>query len=67
MDQDPHRAVPLDALLLFQRRGVVGELADSMYITCGSVGNVKVMQRIGQEIAADLVQSRVDGVILPAT
>ena len=67
VDQDPDRAAPLDALRHYEHRGDIGGLLDWMYVTCGSVGNVRVMQRIGQEIAADLVQQGVDAVILSAT
>ena len=67
VDQDPDRAVPLDGLRYYAQTAEIAGLVDWLYVTCGSVGNVRVMQRIGQEIAVDLSREGVDAVVLSAT
>jgi glycine reductase len=65
--EDPDRVVPVDALRALEREGVFGALDDRLYVTVGvgtSVGNAR---RFGEEIARDLRDREVDGVILTAT
>jgi glycine reductase complex component B subunit gamma len=64
---DPDRVVPVDALRALERAGAFGALDDRLYVTVGvgtSVGNAR---RFGEEIARDLRDREVDGVILTAT
>jgi glycine reductase len=65
--QDPNRVVPLDALRVLEREGVIGKLLDEVFVTVGNIGSLNAMKRIGAEIAATLVQRGVQGVVLPAT
>jgi betaine reductase len=65
--EDPDRVLPVDALRQLEMEGVIGKLFDTILVTCGSVGNVGVMRRIGREMAAMLAAAKVDGVVLPAT
>ena len=67
VDLDPDRAVSLDALRHFERTGEIGAVSGRMFVTCGSVGNVEVMKRIGREMADELIKTGVHGVILSAT
>ncbi len=67
VNADPNRAVPLDALRQLESRQVLKRLHDCFYVTTGSGGNVEVMQRLGREIAQELLDARVDGVLLTAT
>jgi glycine reductase len=65
--EDPDRVVPLDALRALERAGSFGSLDDRLYVTVGvgtSVGNAR---KFGEEIARDLHDRGVDGVILTAT
>jgi glycine reductase len=64
---DPDRVVPLDAMRSLERAGRFGALDDRLYVTVGvgtSVGNAR---RFGEEIARDLRDRDVQGVILTAT
>jgi glycine reductase len=65
--EDPDRVVPVDALRALERAGEFGALDDRMYVTVGvgtAVGNAR---RFGQEIARDLRERNVQGLILTAT
>lgn len=65
--EDPDRVVPVDALRLLERAGTFGALDDRLYVMVGvgtSVGNAR---RFGEEIARDLQERDVQGVILTAT
>mgnify|MGYP005810336231 CR=1 FL=1 len=67
VNADPNRNMPVDALRRLEEEGVIGSLHDELFVTCGSVGNVGVMRRIGREIADALKKERIDGVIVPST
>lgn len=65
--EDPDRVVPVDALRALERAGRFRALDDRLYVTVGvgtSVGNAR---RFGEEIARDLRDRDVQGVILTAT
>ncbi len=64
---DPHRAVPLDAARALVKAGVIGSLCDHYYVTTGNMANIKVMERIGREMAEDMKSQGVEAVILTAT
>ncbi|PWU21395.1 MAG: glycine/betaine/sarcosine/D-proline family reductase selenoprotein B [Candidatus Rokuibacteriota bacterium] len=66
-NDDPDRAVPLDAARRLERDGVIGRLHDHYYVTTGNMANIKTMTRIGAEIAQDLTRHGVQAVILTAT
>ncbi len=63
---DPHQVLPLDAL-----RGLEGEaygrLHPAYYVTAGVGTAVSAAQRMGAEIAAELVAADIGGVVLTAT
>ena len=67
VDADPNRAVPLDALRQLESEKVIDSLHDCFYVTTGSGGSVQVMKQLGREIAQELVDAKVDGVLLTAT
>jgi glycine reductase len=67
VNADPNRNVPVDALRALEAEGKIGRLHDEYLVTCGSVGNVGVMRRIGREMAEVLKRERIDGVIVPST
>ncbi len=64
---DPNRMVPVDALRELVRRGEIGELLDSYYVTCGNHGILSQMAQHTREIAADLLAQKVGAALLVAT
>jgi glycine reductase len=66
-NEDPNRAVPLDAVRTLEREGVIGRLYDHYYVTTGNMANIKTMARIGAEIARDMRAQGVQAAILTAT
>ncbi|MBI4522614.1 MAG: glycine/betaine/sarcosine/D-proline family reductase selenoprotein B [Deltaproteobacteria bacterium] len=69
MNQNPHYGVPLDAVRALEAEGIIGrgKLYPAYYVVPGNQGSPSVMKRIGQEIAADMKASGIDGVLLVAT
>ncbi len=67
INRNPHYGVPLDALRALEAKKAIRRLYHSYYVVPGSQGIPSVMQRIGQEIAADLSSEGVDGVLLVST
>lgn len=66
-DDDPDRAVPLDAARRLEKEGVIGRLYDYYYVTTGNMANIKTMARIGAEIAQDMKAHGIEAAILAAT
>ena len=66
-NDDPDRAVPLDAARRLEREGVIGRLYDHYYVTTGNMANIKMMARIGAEMAQDMKREGIEAVILTAT
>ena len=64
---DPNRLLPLDAVRELARRGEIGDLVESYYVTCGNHGILSQMAQHAREIAADVRKQHVDGVLLVAT
>ena len=69
MNQNPHYGVPLDALRALEAEGAIGagKLYPAYYVIPGNQGSPTVMRRMGQEIAADLKDDNVEGVLFVAT
>lgn len=65
--QDPHRAVPLDALRRFLAQGRVGRLHETLYTTVGNVMPVERARRLGREVAQELRDANVQAVLFTAT
>jgi glycine reductase len=65
--EDPDRLLPLDAVRELARRGEIGEVLDTYYVTCGNHGVLAQMAAHAREIAADLRRQHVDSVLLVAT
>jgi glycine reductase len=66
-NDDPDRAVPLDAARLLEKEGIIGRLYDYYYVTTGNMANIKTMTRIGAEMAQDMQAQGIQAVILTAT
>ena len=65
--QDPHRLVPLDVMRDLEKERIFGELCESLYSTTGVLTTLENSRRMGQSIAKQLKDERVDGVILTST
>ncbi len=63
---DPHLVLPLDALRALEG-SAYGQLHSAYYVTAGVGTAVSAAQRMGAEIAAELVAADIGGVILTAT
>jgi len=64
---DPHRVVPLDVLRNLESRGLIGKLHEYMYVTVGNGTPVLRAREFASEIARELKEAGVQGVVLPAT
>ena len=65
--KNPNFASPLDVTRRMEREGVFAKLYPYLYSVCGNNGQISVMQRIGQEMAADMKAEGVDIALLVAT
>ena len=63
---DPHLVLPLDALRGLEGKAY-GRLHPAYYVTAGVGTAVSAAQRMGAEIAAELVAADIGGVVLTAT
>jgi glycine reductase complex component B subunit gamma len=63
---DPHQVLPLDALRVLEGE-TFGRLHERYFVTAGVGTAVSAAQRMGAEIAAELLSSGARGVILTAT
>lgn len=66
-NDDPDRTVPLDAAHLLEKTGVIHRLYDYYYVTTGNMANIKMMEKIGKEMAQDMKAQGIQAVILTAT
>jgi glycine reductase complex component B subunit gamma len=64
---DPDRLVPVDAARELARRGEIGALLDTYYVTCGNHGILSEMARYSKDIAGELKEQGVGAVLLVAT
>jgi glycine reductase len=67
VDADPDRMVPLDALRALAAEGVIGAVHPYFYVTTGTGTTVTHGERIGQEIAEQLISDGVQAVIVTST
>jgi glycine reductase complex component B subunit gamma len=66
-NEDPDRAVPLDAARRLEEEGAIGRLYDQYYVTTGNMATIKTMARIGAEMAQDMKAQGIEAAILTAT
>ena len=64
---DPNRAVPLDVLRDLESEGAFGRLHDRYYVTTGMTMAIADAERIGREIAADLLKNEIRAAVLTST
>jgi glycine reductase len=66
-NEDPNRLVPLDTVSALAAEGRIGRVHDVLYTTTGNGTPVAASTRFGREIAAELVDSGVEAVLLSGT
>lgn len=64
---EPNRMVPLDMARELEEEGAIGKLYDYLYSTTGNMGPIASFKKFGEEMAAELSENGVQGVILTAT
>jgi betaine reductase len=67
VNEDPNRAIPVDALRTLERVGEIGHLLEDYYVTVGNGGQVADMVSFAAAIAEELKSRGVTAVISPAT
>lgn len=67
VDEDPNRLVPVDALRALHEEGLVGGVHDFYYATTGTGTTVTNAERMGNEIAKQLIADGVQAVIVTST
>ena len=67
VDADLNRLVPIDALSALAADGVIGRLHDYVYVTTGTGTTVTNAERIGAEMARQLLADGVHAVIATST
>jgi betaine reductase len=67
VNQDPDRVLPVDVLRELADEGVIGRLHEHYYVTTGMATAVQEAERIGREIAADLLKQRVHAALVTST
>lgn len=65
-NEDPDRQIPLDVLREMEEAGTV-RAYDGLYATCGNMGSMGEMQRIGLEMAEDMRKVGVEAAIVGST
>jgi len=66
-NEDPDRVLPVDALRELEREGKIGKLYNYYYATVGNGTSVANAKRFAQNIAKELLEAKVQAVILTST
>jgi glycine reductase len=66
-DEDPDRVLPLDSMRKYEEEGRIGKLHEYFYATVGTGTTEAEAARMGEEIAAELVEAGVQAVVLTST
>ena len=64
VQEDPNRMIPADVMSEFEKEGVIGELADVIYVTTGNGAATVHNMEFAKAISEDLKKEHIDGVIL---
>lgn len=67
VDADPDRMVPIDAVRALAAEGVIGGVHEYFYVTTGTGTTVAHAERMGEEMAKQLVADGVQAVIATST
>lgn len=66
-NDDPDRVLPVDALRYFEKIGYIKEIHEFYYVTVGNGTPITRCRSFGKEIAQELVEANVDGVLVPSS
>lgn len=66
-NENPNRVLPADAMEELEKRGVIGEFYDKLYVTVGNCMDVAKATKYGKEMAEKLKEDGVDAVVLTST
>jgi len=67
INEVPDRGMPVDAMRAYEKEGKIGKFHDTYYVTVGTGTTQAYAAKFGKEIAAELKEAGVDGVLLVAT
>lgn len=67
VNADPDRVLPVDVMRELENEGFVGKLHDHYYVTTGMATAVREAERIGRDIAADLLRRKVHAALVTST
>ena len=62
--EDPDRVLPVDALRMFEKEGIIGKLFDKVYSTTGNTTAVSSAKKYASEIAEDMRKNGIQAAIL---
>lgn len=66
-DKNPNIVAPVDVLKEYEKEGKIGEFYKYFYSTVGTGTTQSEATRMGEEIAKELLEAQVDGVVLTST
>lgn len=66
-NNNPNRLLPLDLLKELEKEGSIGSLYEYYFVTTGNSTSVADATRMGKEIAKELLDAGIDGVIMTST
>ncbi|MPN00154.1 Glycine reductase complex component B subunit gamma [bioreactor metagenome] len=66
-NDDPNRVAPLDILRQLEKEGEISSIYNYFKTTTGNSTSVTDATRMGKEMAEELLEDKVDGVILTST
>lgn len=66
-NEDPDRVLPVDVLRHFEKEGYIGKLHDTYYATVGNGTPVERSKKFGEQISKELLEAKVDGVLIPSS
>jgi glycine reductase complex component B subunit gamma len=67
VNEDPDRVLPLDVMRELAAEGMIGHLHDHYYVCTGMATAIQEAERIGREIAADLLKRSIHAVLVTST
>lgn len=66
-NEDPDRVLPVDAMRFFESQGYIDRLHDTYYVTVGNGTPVERSAVFGEQIARELLEAGVHGVLIPSS
>lgn len=66
-NNEPDRVLPVDVLRDLEKEGKIGELFKYFYTTVGNGTSVANSKQFAQEFSKELLENKVDAVILTST